>query len=495
MNKTLRSLLILSLLLVQMIPLGMNPVSADWTIDGDKVYFENSKIYLSAEPHTIKEDDWVTFEFEAKQDLGYSNLDFYWGFQQPGVQPKKPQIWRNYTHNKTIWRTIDVEAQIQFDYLTDYEVLDIVNYSNYNIIWGNDNNTKLWRIERNGTEYDYIAFLNLTQIDADSVNFWGYIDHREQHTYQDTYFDWATFNKDITVINEDYQGFNKWYAVENQTYTIGKRYKVRAFMDLNIIAKGKYAWAVKPTNLTINQAVDQGKFLWLDPWFDSNYTYYKKLTITNGNNSYPIMINISQDVGNTVNASGHCNNNFSDIRFVDIDNVTELEQYCPYKTDGLFANYWVKLPADVETDNAILMYYGNSTATIKSNGTHVFTDYANYNNYSEFSVTVGSGGNANFVRVGNTLQAWDNSTDTNTYVSYDWTIPQGENYTFIYDAVVNDHAGGDDMHQPRFYTTTNTLVGRIMIPYAASVKQNPKDRKKNGANIAVGSNSLYCGEP
>ena len=242
-------------------------------------------------------------------------------------------------------------------------------------------------------------------------------------------------------------------------------------MDISINSNGKYSWAVKPSNLTISQAVDQGKFLWLDPWWDSNFSYYKKITLTNANNSYPIMINVTNVTGGDVNCSGHCQADFGDIRFVDIDNTTELEQFCPYNLTDTFANFWVKLPADADSDNAILMYYGNATVGIKSNGTHVFNDFMDYRNYSRFSVSIdGAAPNGdkdcNFWENGTYLELIDNSTAASTNVNAEVTLNnQLDNCNIIMDCTVYDKTGDDASFIRLYDSGGSTLVARSTYPY------------------------------
>ena len=113
-------------------------------------------------------------------------------------------------------------------------------------------------------------------------------------------------------------------------------------------------------------------------WWDTDWDHYKRINITDGNNSYVIPINVTYSSGGDVNCSSGCNSNFSDIRFLDGDNSTVLDHWIEYTNDGNFSLFWVKLPSDVETDQHILMYYGNSMATDTSNGTAVFTYFEDF---------------------------------------------------------------------------------------------------------------------
>ena len=104
----------------------------------------------------------------------------------------------------------------------------------------------------------------------------------------------------------------------------------------------------------------------------SGFSYYKTINIANGNNSYQMFVNISYAVGNDVNCSSHCNANFSDVQFWDIDNTTQLDFWMEKKVNSNYAWTWIELSADVETDNMIMMYYGKVGAAPLSNGTETF---------------------------------------------------------------------------------------------------------------------------
>lgn len=108
------------------------------------------------------------------------------------------------------------------------------------------------------------------------------------------------------------------------------------------------------------------------------FGYCKVLGITNANNSYPIMLNVTKTSGGDVNCSGHCQDDFDDVRFYDVDNTTRLDYWIERYTSGSYAWMWVELPSDIETDQKMIMWYGNSTASDLSNGTATFTFFDDF---------------------------------------------------------------------------------------------------------------------
>ena len=66
------------------------------------------------------------------------------------------------------------------------------------------------------------------------------------------------------------------------------------------------------------------------------------INLDNAINEYQMFVNVSKNSGGDVSCNGHCNDNFSDIRFVDIDNVTFLDYWMEKRVDGNNAWFWVE---------------------------------------------------------------------------------------------------------------------------------------------------------
>ena len=114
------SLIVISLLLSILISGIASAEIGNWIIDDDKIYVDDSKVYLSAEPHTISDSGFVYFTIKSKQYSG--NVDLYYGFNSGGLKPT-----RAYYHNGNEW----VNIASQFDKTNyDYDGLDTWYYSN-----------------------------------------------------------------------------------------------------------------------------------------------------------------------------------------------------------------------------------------------------------------------------------------------------------------------------------------------------------------------------
>jgi hypothetical protein len=91
---------------------------------------------------------------------------------------------------------------------------------------------------------------------------------------------------------------------------------------------------------------------------------------------YQIKINVhygaGDDVGENVYCASNCESNFSDIRFTDDDGITLLDFWTESYVPSDHAIFWVEVADNLDTDQVIYIYYGNSGATSASNGTATF---------------------------------------------------------------------------------------------------------------------------
>ena len=92
----------------------------DWVIDGNKVYVDDSKVYLSAEPHTLPESGFVYFDINPKTYTG--DVDLYFGFNSDGLKPTSA-----YYNNNGEWINIASHFN-KINY--DYDVFDRWYYYN-----------------------------------------------------------------------------------------------------------------------------------------------------------------------------------------------------------------------------------------------------------------------------------------------------------------------------------------------------------------------------
>ena len=112
----------------------------------------------------------------------------------------------------------------------------------------------------------------------------------------------------------------------------------------------------------------------------SGYGYRKSFNITNttagAQTNYQMKLLVSKNSGSdgsgTVNLSGHCQDDFDDIRFTNAAGA-ELDYWTETVNSGANATVWVELDSVSATGNTqFYIYYGNSTVSSASNGNNTF---------------------------------------------------------------------------------------------------------------------------
>lgn len=159
-----------------------------------------------------------------------------------------------------------------------------------------------------------------------------------------------------------------------------------------------------------------------DPGSDS-FDNYKRITLTNTNNSYQMFINISKATnGGDVNCSNHCQDDFGDVRFYSLDNSTMLDYWFEKYTFGKYAWAWIELPSTIETDYAIWLKYGNLTMSYVGNGSEVFYYFDNWtvdhtSDWWQYHEGVDNGNDTTSVRL------------NNSYIGHNTRLRFSANYT------------------------------------------------------------------
>jgi len=106
------------------------------------------------------------------------------------------------------------------------------------------------------------------------------------------------------------------------------------------------------------------------PWWDNSFVYRRSIAITHNFLKYQTQIIVVKDnqSGGTVSCNNHCQNDFSDIRFIG-GSSNILPYWRQNYTSGVRATFWVN---NSYNDSTIYVYYGNPIASYIGNGTLCF---------------------------------------------------------------------------------------------------------------------------
>ena len=160
----------------------------------------------------------------------------------------------------------------------------------------------------------------------------------------------------ISYKNKQYYVYSNFNIKQDKTYNLKWTYTPQSL-------EGKWDLIVKLSSDTIQQALSSGRYIFLDPWWNSNWAGRVKIWINHSYfetplKNFPIRVNTtSNEVLSACQADGR------DIRFVGNDDSTEY----PYEIEQFTSNgmdCWVNVTDQISntTNTTMWMYYGNAGA-------------------------------------------------------------------------------------------------------------------------------------
>jgi hypothetical protein len=385
-KKTISATLVLFILLFSLFSCTFIafPVKADtydWVIDGDTVYVDHPHFYLGATPHTLSSSGWVEFNVMLKTTS--TDIDFAWGFNSLNGIPSKPQFWKSYEHSETDFRWVEKEQSVTVYEVVSYTNLGIDDYDNHTVTFGNRNNNYLFEVTFNGEngQYTKVYAFSSYEVNGNVYILTGNNDVWEKYTKVSTYEDWwnipASF---FESKNWNFQGMDTWYLALDNTLQEDKMYRIRVWVDVPFGGlegtEGKYFWAVKPSALSLQQALDQNKLYYIDPWYSSYWLYRKPFWVNSSmveadeSDEHPFLIHIEadDDLANKTYFGGR------DIVITDNDsNILPFEiEYFNQLTGEFIA--WVNASYSSVEDTQFYIYYGNPNSQRLENIDDTWTD-------------------------------------------------------------------------------------------------------------------------
>lgn len=364
---TISTLLLLSIFLMP-ISIGESDPYLP-TIDGNKIYVENTDCYISATPHTSNADGYVYLNVTSKTHEGA--VDFCLGFEGRLGYPTSMELYdpRVETTQHKLDLTPyfnDSTCQVGYNYT---RISGKTVYDGYVWAYGNTNIVN----EKNQTTDTALSQVLLQHYDFADLDakmaYWN--------TTETLY--WREIGNETNFENQsfDFQGMDTWY-LSDAIIQKGKSYYLRMWLTVVPTLSNdvhEFLVAFKPDGETLEEAVASEHFCYLDPWYSTSWTYRKSHVIEHSagaGTNYQIRLLVyygsGGDSGGTVYLSGECQPDFDDIRFTDDDGETLLDYWRESKSDYGSAVFWVEIKDDLSaTDRTFYMYYGNAGAGTTSN--------------------------------------------------------------------------------------------------------------------------------
>jgi len=253
-------------------------------------------------------------------------------------------------------------------------------------------------------------------------------------------WDGASWNQ-VSMQHTTYNG-KHYYYYQGFNVVQGTTYKFKWEYDTPINNKGKWDLMAKLSSDSISTALSTGRYVMLDPWWDSSYGSRMTITIPASLvgetvTNFPLLLNFSgnTDVTDNVNSGGW------DIRFIASDNSTEYYyHFADNFTD--FGKVWVKIPSiDEITDTVFNMYFDNANADRSSYYSHDDTWHSDYLAVYYLNSTYDFSGNGYDLTATNPNYGSHSSSIGNCFVG------DGTNryFTTSEDAIVDNMMDSDGM--------------------------------------------------
>lgn len=224
---------------------------------------------------------------------------------------------------------------------------------------------------------------------------WGFDTSKSKPTKAEYWngVNWIDISDLFDSINYNFDDKNKWYFITNQPITANVPINIRAWIETNPYANGKYDFAIKPSSETVSQAITNGHFYYIDPWWNATFPYRQPInvTVSDGSTLTNFQVEMRIEKNNTMQPD------FDDLRFLNncSDDATELDFFIEsiIYTPITFVNVWV----EVDTINTtICMYWGNAYTDTTSNGNETFLFFDDFEDYEIGSYILGQGGWYNY---------------------------------------------------------------------------------------------------
>jgi len=312
-------------------------------------------------------DNNIDIAFRFNDSLSGSDIWMWQNISHDVSIPDYDWITTNYTlWNITDFQLIDEPESVMFgDIPSDY-------YANGNCsMWMGDFYEPLGFIDIGFDEFNWLddehTVCELT------YTYWGVVGY---HTEQQNWMDWNS--KKSSFHHTVYNG-KHYYYVKDVPVKQDRVYNFKWQYDIPIHSSGKWDLLAKLSSDTIQEALSSGRYIMLDPWWSSSWTYYKTITVDKDYIdadlvNFPVLVN-STDTAMIAKCDGG-----DSIRFLaghnsgGTENNTEFYYEIEEWTPGGFS-IWVNVSLiHNDVDTQLLLYYNNSAASDNQNPSAVWDD-------------------------------------------------------------------------------------------------------------------------
>lgn len=395
-----------------------------YSIVGDCVVEENARYKITQCPHTLRDFTNYPNVTVWNKDSSAHAIDIAFGFDTNKAKPSAAWLWNeNAPHQVPTYgnvsRTYTCVSPNVFSYQLDPK-----------LAWCNSTNGSV--VFSHWFHFGWPA--NATM----QWNEWG-----RNGTTTEYWPDWVAVGGEFS--QADWNG-KTWFYRENVNFAANETKTLKARVHVKPNSNGKYDLFGKLSSDSFQEAFDNNRFVWLDPWWDANWFYKKAITLTETDGldrtQEPQVINLTGLRLATANCS-------QEIRIIaNYSTETEIAFEILNSSGQAFAS---------GSQYCLIKFLVNMTAAGAANATYTQANMTNYYVY------YGNLAAANVSRP--PLASWNTSrfysgspvpTDdgwvlVNTAYDSNYSVSVNENYVWAF----ND-TGATDFHLLHKFTTTNS---------------------------------------
>lgn len=323
------------------------------------------------------------------QDIDGKNIEQYVNFSWSGAQAQNTSwifIYDSPLQNKKVELEKEVTEQYNVNeqvnrFISNYIVNGVTGSTNLGTPdsrceYGNTNNTKMYQVQR-GNLTNVYCFTTINQINATTYSLSGNAFVQQEVTKSRQINKFVDVSDKLNNLGTGLLGGTdqkSYYRVNQVVFQPGDSLYTKWSYTPVSGTEGKWHILGFDSTIGLTQSIVQNKYLYVDPWWNSNWAYCKNLTVTGGSatlQEFPFFVNITM-------VSGKMLTNFQDVAFVDAacgNSGTQMPHEFDYTVTNSTAGVWVRTNSNLSTgSNAYSMYYGNPSATVQENPQAVWND-------------------------------------------------------------------------------------------------------------------------
>lgn len=227
----------------------------DWIIEGDSIYINDSNVLINITPHTSNNP---IIEFTSKTYTG--DVDIVFGFD---TDKAKPISAKTNPREELVQKSYTCEESFNYT-LSPKQMWCYTNKS----VANNQTNETEW--------IQNVIFARPFESGnlQEKTIYWS-----ELETL------WDDVSGAFNSVNYEFQGFDKWHYKKNISITQGEINTLKVEFESKSWEGYKYFFGIKPSSETLQEAIANGHFYYIDPWtedFNTNLQASWSLEETSG---------------------------------------------------------------------------------------------------------------------------------------------------------------------------------------------------------------------